>query len=91
MELNQQLGELDQLITALDWTRAAEKLHRLCGAAALAGFTALAGKCRALLRQLSRPQDIALLSQTYLEFLHQARELSEHHPIEAGPGFRHHE
>lgn len=91
MELNQRLIELDQTFTALNWVRTEEQLHRLSGAAALAGFSAFAGKGRALLRQLSQLQDFALLSQTYLEFLHQANELSQHQHLEADPGFRHHE
>ena len=91
MELNQQLIELDRCFTSLNWARAAETLHRLSGAAALAGFSAFAGNGRLLLRQLSEPEDFALLSQTYLEFLHQANELSMNQPFETDPGFRHHE
>jgi len=74
MDLNQQVTEIDRLLTSQDWKQAADLVHRLSGGAALAGFSGLAGQGRQLLQALSCPKDIALLAQTYLDFL---REVSE--------------
>ena len=72
--LNRQLSALDRAITALDWQRASDILHRLSGAAAIAGFPAFASRGRRLLQQLSRPQDATGLAEAYLDFLRQAAE-----------------
>lgn len=77
MDLNQQVAEIDRLLTVQDWKRAADLLHRLSGGAALAGFSGLAGQGRQLLQLLSGPKDIALLAQTYLDFLREVSEARE--------------
>jgi DNA-binding response OmpR family regulator len=77
-ELGPQLSRLDRAISALEWQRAAEILHRQCGAAALAGFPALASNGRLLLGQLHGRPDPARLAERYLDFLEQAEDLSRH-------------
>lgn len=80
-ELNQQLSELDRLITSLDWKRATETLHRLCGAAALAGYSAFARRGRLLLLQLQQPHDHSGLAETYLDFLGEAADILRERPL----------
>lgn len=75
-ELRRELAELDCNITALQWQRASEILHRLCGAAALADHSALARHGRRLLQQLQQPHDHPSLAETYLDFLGAAADLS---------------
>jgi CheY-like chemotaxis protein/HPt (histidine-containing phosphotransfer) domain-containing protein len=82
-ELDQQLHELDCTITSLDWKRAIEILHRLCGAAALAGYSAFARRGRLLLQQLQQPQDHSRLAETYLDFLGEAADLLQERPLDA--------
>ena len=71
-ELLTQIPTLDHSITSLDWRQAGEILHRLSGAAALAGHATLSGCGRRLLQQLQRPWRSRRLAQAYLEFLRQA-------------------
>lgn len=87
-ELNQQLSELDRLITSLDWKRATETLHRLCGAAALAGYSAFARRGRLLLQQLQQPHDHSGLAETYLDFLAEVADLPADQPLDVSPGLR---
>lgn len=83
-ELDQQLRELDGMITSLDWQRAMAISHRLCGAAALAGYSAFARSGRLLLQQLQQPHDHCGLAETYLDFLGEAADLfRERPPLEA--------
>jgi len=80
-ELNRQLPELDAQITALDWKRAGGTLHRLTGAAAIAGFTDFALQGRMLLIQIHREKNLARLAELYLDFLIQAARLTENQPL----------
>lgn len=76
-ELKRQIAELDEVTTLLNWQRAAEIVHRLSGAAALAGHTAFASCGRTLMRQLNCPQDSFCLAESYLDYVSQAMELLE--------------
>ncbi len=87
-ELDQQLSELDRLITSLDWKRAMEISHRLCGAAALAGYSAFARRGRLLLQQLQQPHDHSGLAETYLDFLGEAADLPWDQALGAKPVLR---
>ena len=74
-ELDCQLPELDRLFTALDWPAVKNILHRLTGAAALAGFPDFATRGRQLLQILGSPMKNDVLADAYLEFLRQAADL----------------
>jgi len=82
-ELNQQLRELDCVITSLDWKRAMEISHRLCGAAALAGYSTFARSGRLLLQQLQQPHDHSGLAETYLDFLGEAADILRERLLDA--------
>ncbi len=85
-ELKQQLADLDEVIASLEWTRAAEILHRLCGAAALAGYTNFAACGRGLMRQLHCSRDSSRLAESYLDFIGRATDLLQAQPADAGSG-----
>ncbi len=87
-ELHQQLYELDRMITSLDWKRATEILHRLCGAAALAGYSTFARRGRLLLQQLHQAHDNPSLAGTYLDFLGEAADLPGDQSLGTSPGLR---
>ena len=74
LDLNRQLPKLDARIAALDWKRAAEILHRITGASAIAGFAEFARQGRILLLQISRA-NFFRLAESYPDFLLQATEL----------------
>jgi len=65
------LAELDQHIAALDWSKATHILHRLCGAAAVAGHPELAQGARRLMKEIAREAKSVEMTSAYADILWQ--------------------
>jgi HPt (histidine-containing phosphotransfer) domain-containing protein len=65
------LAELDQHVAALDWSKATYVLHRLRGAAAVAGFPELARGARRLMDEIAKEVVSLELTSAYSDFLWQ--------------------
>lgn len=70
-----QLAELDGAITQLDWDNVQQLVHRLTGAAALAGLGDVAQSGRALLRGLPPTGSACSLADSYMLFLQRLAEV----------------
>jgi len=70
-----QLAELDGAITQLDWDGVQRIVHRLSGAAALAGLGDVAQSGRALLRHLPPTGAACTLADSYMFFLQRLAEV----------------
>jgi len=75
-ELATLLDNLDNAFSAADWKCCAQFLHRVRGAAALAGYPGFARKGYELAVCLSKPHAKRQLVETYLDFLSEAGNLS---------------
>ncbi|MSQ99491.1 MAG: response regulator [Xanthomonadales bacterium] len=71
-----QLVELDGAITRLDWDGVQLLVHRLSGAAALAGLGDVAHSGRTLLRRLPPTNPACALADSYLFFLRRLQEVA---------------
>ena len=71
-----QLAELDGAITQLDWDGVQRLVHRLSGAAALAGLGDVAQSGRALLRHLPPTGSACTLADSYMFFLQRLQEVA---------------
>jgi HPt (histidine-containing phosphotransfer) domain-containing protein len=87
-ELKRQLPVLDGAITSLNWHEAEHVLHRITGAAALAGFNRLSREARAMLRQVRQQDDTVCLAEHYLELLSQSAMLLRSPPGDADVALR---
>jgi len=75
-DLARLLNDLDNAFAVADWMRCAQILHRVRGAAALAGYQGFAQRGYELSVCASKPHAKRQLVETYLDFLSAARDLS---------------
>lgn len=80
LDLEEELKKLDQAVFRLDWQKARFRLHRLSGAAALAGFGTFSRCCRKFISSLDLGGNAASVAAHYLDLLN----LSENMENESG-------